>query len=76
MTEKGMSFSFRYATQEKPYKVLQNLEKKNKTKENDIPVKTMKSHNDIFSYFIHHKFNNSLFSLIFPSELKKAYTQS
>ena len=65
MTEKGMSFSFRYATQEKPYKVLQNLEKKNKTKENDIPVKTMKSHNDIFSYFIH-KFNNSLFSLIFP----------
>ena len=32
MTEKGMSFSFRYATQEKPYKVLQNLEKKTKQK--------------------------------------------
>ena len=32
MTEKGMSFSFRYDTQEKPYKVLQNLEKKTKQK--------------------------------------------
>ena len=26
----------------------------------------------MFSYFIHHNFNNSLFSSIFPSELKKA----
>ena len=30
------------------------------------------SHNDIFSYFIHDNFNNSLFSSIFSSELKKA----
>ena len=29
-------------------------------------------YNDIFSYFIHHNFNNSLFSSIFPSEMKKA----
>ena len=39
---------------------------------NDIPAKIIKSHNDIFSYFIHHNFNNSLFSSIFLSELKKA----
>ena len=31
-----------------------------------------KKHNDIFSYFIQHNFNNSLFSLVFLSELKKA----
>ena len=32
----------------------------------------IKSHKDIFSYFTHHNFNNSLFSSIFLSELKKA----
>ena len=35
-------------------------------------MKIIKSHNDIVSYFIYHNFNNSLFSSIFPSELKKA----
>ena len=32
----------------------------------------MKSHKDIFSYFIHHNFNNLVYSSIFPSDLKKA----
>ena len=41
-----------------------------KCQENDIPVKI--KNNDIFSYFIQHNFNNSLFSLVFLSELKKA----
>ena len=72
MTDKGMSFSFSYITQEKTYKSLQNLDKKKTCQENDIPVKIIKSHNYIFSYFMHHNFNNSLFSSIFPSELKKA----
>ena len=40
--------------------------------ENDILVKTIKSYNDIVSYCIHHKLNNSMFSSIFPSEQKKA----
>ena len=35
-------------------------------------MKIIKPHNDIFSYFIHHSFNNSLFSSIFPQDLKKA----
>ena len=64
-----MSFSFGY-TKEKTYKALQNLDKKT-CQENDIPVKIIKSHKDMFSYFIHHNFNNSLCSSIFPSELKK-----
>ena len=41
MTNKGMSFSSGYATQEKTYKALQNLDKKKICQENDIPVKTM-----------------------------------
>ena len=72
ITNKGMSFSFDYTTQEKTYKALQNLDKKKTWQENDIPVKIIKSHNDIFSYFTHHNFNNSVYSSIFPSELKKA----
>ena len=67
-----MSFSFNYTTQEKMYKTLQNLDKKKICQENDSPVKVIKSHNDIFSYFIRRNFNNSLFSSIFLSELKKA----
>ena len=40
--------------------------------ENDIPVKIIKPHKDIFSYFIHHNFNNPVYSSVFPSEMKKA----
>ena len=39
MTDKGMSFSFNYTTQEKMFKTLQNLYKKKTCQENDIPVK-------------------------------------
>ena len=67
-SDKGMSFSFNYNTQEKTYKTLQNLDKKKTCQKNDIPMKIIKSHNDIFSYFIHHNFNSSLFSSIFPSD--------
>ena len=35
-------------------------------------MKIIKPHKDIFSYFIHYNFSNSLYSSIFPSELKKA----
>ena len=62
MTDKDMSISFGYTAQEKTYKTLQNLDKKKTCQENDIHVKKLKSHKDIFSYFIHHNFNNSLYS--------------
>ena len=61
-----------YTTQEKTYKTLQNLDKKKACQENGVPVKIIKSHNDIFCYFTLHKFNNALFSSISLSELKKA----
>ena len=38
--------------------------------ESDIPVKIIKDNIDIFSEFIFHNFNNSIFDAIFPSELK------
>ena len=37
-----------------------------------MPVKIIKDNIDIFSEFILHNFNNSLFDATFPSELKKA----
>ena len=69
MTEKGMSFSFRYTTQEKPYNALQNLDKKGQ--ENELCENNKMWHHHVFSYFIHHNLNTSL-----SSELKKAYTRS
>ena len=51
---------------------MQDLDRKKTCRENGIPVKIIKSHKDIFSYVIHHNFNNSLYSSIFPSELRKA----
>ena len=38
----------------------------------DIPNKILKKNNEIFSYILSHNFNNSLFSKVFPSSLKKA----
>ena len=38
----------------------------------DIPIKILKQNSDIFSYILCHNFNNSLFSKVFPSSLKKA----
>ena len=73
MIDKGISLCFSCATQEKNYKTLQNLDKKKTCQKNDIPIKIMKTHDDIFSCFIHNNFNNQLFSSIFPSEWKKVY---
>ena len=69
MTDEVMPFSFSYNTQEKTYKILQNLDKRKTCQENGIPVKIIKLHNDIFSYFIHRNFNNPLF--IFPQNWKR-----
>ena len=44
MTDNGMLFSFSYTTQEKTYKMLQNLDKTKTCQENDVPVKILKSH--------------------------------
>ena len=39
---------------------------------NDIPVNVIKENKDIVAFFIHHNFNNSLSSSIFPTALKYA----
>ena len=61
-----MSLSFGYPTQKKTYMILQNVDKKKTCQENYNPVKMIKSHEDMFSYFIHHNFNNSQHSSVFP----------
>ena len=42
VTDNGMLFSFSYTTQEKTYKMLQNLDKTKTCQENNIPVYNLK----------------------------------
>ena len=51
---------------------IHNLDNKKTCQESDIPVKIIKKNIDIFSVFIFHNFNNSIFDATFPSELKNA----
>ena len=43
------------------------------TQQFDIPIKIFKENSEIFSYILHHNFNNSLFSKVFPNSIKKAH---
>ena len=72
MSVKDLQFSFNFETKNKILAEIHNLDKKKACKESDIPVKIIKDNIDIFSEFILHNFNNSLFDATFPSELKKA----
>ena len=66
------SFSFKFETQEKLSKLIQNLNS-NKTKQQyDISIKILKENSKICSYISYHNFNNSLFSKFSPNSLKKA----
>ena len=64
MKEKDFNFSFEFVDNPK-------ISKK-ACQEHDIPVKLIKSNKDLFSHFIYHNFNNSLFSSNFPANLKAA----
>ena len=70
--KKNLQFSFNFETKNKILAEIHNLDKKNACQESDIPVKILKEKIDIFSEFILHNFNNSVFDATFPSELKKA----
>ena len=72
MSVKDLQFSFNFETKNKILAEIHNLDKKKACQESDIPVKIIKDNIDIFSEFILHNFNNSLFDATFPSELKKA----
>ena len=70
MNNSNYTFSFKFETQEKFSKLIPNLSC-NKAMQQYISIKTLKENSEIFSY-IYHNFNNSLFSKVFPSSLKKA----
>ena len=65
-------FSFKYEERKKFLTEIQNLNSRKASQQNDIPVKILSKNSDIFSYILHHNFNNSLFSNKFPKYLKKA----
>ena len=72
MNNSNYTFSFKFETQEKFSKLIQNLNCNKATQQFDIPIKILKENGEIFSYILCHNFNNSLFSKVFPSSLKKA----
>ena len=71
MNNSNHTFSFKFETQEKFSKLIQNLSCNKATHQCDIPIKILKENSEIFSYILCQKFNNSLFSKVFPSTLKK-----
>ena len=70
MKEKDLYISFEFVDKPKISKEINKLDRRKACKEHDISVKLIKSNKDLFSHFICHKFNNSLFSSNFPSNLK------
>ena len=72
MNNSNYTFSFKFETQEKFSKLIQNLSCNKATQQYDIPIKILKGNSEIFSYILCHNFNNYLFSKVFPSSLKKA----
>ena len=70
MSGKDLKFSFNFETKNKILAEIHNLDKKKACQESDIPVKIIKDNIDIFSEFILHNFNNSIFDVTFYSELK------
>ena len=71
MSGKDLQFSFDFDTKNKILVEIHNLDKKKACQESDITVKIIKDKIDIFSEFILHNFNNSIFDATFPSELEK-----
>ena len=74
MSNSNYTFSFKFETQEKFSKLIQNLNCNKATQQYDIPIKILKENSEIFSYILCHNFNNSLFSKAFSNSLKKADT--
>ena len=67
-----LQFSFNFETKNKILAETNNLNNKKACQESDIPLKIIKDNIDIFSEFIFHNFNNSIFDATFRSELKNA----
>ena len=74
MSGKDLQFSLNFETKNKILAEIHNLDKKKACQEKDIPVKIIKDNIDIFSEFILHNFNNSIFD--FPFRVKKTKCDS
>ena len=72
MNNSNYRFSFKFETQEKFSKLIQNLNCNKATRQCDIPINILKEYSEIFSYILRHNLNNSLFSKAFSNSLKKA----
>ena len=72
MNNSNYTFSFKFETQEKFSKLIQNLNCNKATQQYDIPMKILKENCEIFSYILCRNFNDSLFSKVFPNNLIKA----
>ena len=72
MNNSNYTFSFKFETQEKFSKLIQNPNCNKATHLPDISIKILKKNREIFSYILCHNFNNYLFSKVFPSTLKNA----
>ena len=72
MSNSNCTFSFKFETQEKFSKLIQNLNCNKATQQYDIPIKILEENSEIFLHILYHNFNNSLFSKVFPNSLKKA----
>ena len=72
MSNSSCTFSFKFETQEKFSKLIQNLNSNKATQQHVIPIKILKENSEIFSYILYRNFNNSIFSKVFPNSLKKA----
>ena len=70
MGKRNLSFSFKFINRKKIFNGLQKLKSKKACQGSDIPVKIIKENINIITDFIYNNFNNSLFSLDFPSDLK------
>ena len=69
MGTNNLSFSFKFIEREKIFNELQKLKSKKTCQGSNIPAKIIKQNIDIITDFIYSNFNNSLFSLYFPSNL-------
>ena len=71
MSNSNCTFFFKFETQERFSRLIQNLNCNKATQQHNIPIKVLKENSEIFSYILYHNFNNSLFSKVFPNSLKK-----
>ena len=69
MSGKDLQFSINFETKNKILAEIHNLDIKKAYQESDVPVKIIKDNINIFSEFIFHNFNNSIFDATFSLSL-------